>query len=98
MARAYIGISCFDYARWRSSFYRPDVPRRSWLGFASRIDNSVELNGSFYSLKSPATLSWLGASRRGRDVSVYFDNDAKVHALPNAMQLADLLSVNRANR
>lgn len=32
-----------------------DVPRRSWLAFASRIFNSIELNGTFYSLKSPAT-------------------------------------------
>jgi uncharacterized protein YecE (DUF72 family) len=54
MARRYIGISGYDYARWRDSFYPPDVPRRSWLAFASRIYNSVELNGTFYSLKSPS--------------------------------------------
>jgi uncharacterized protein YecE (DUF72 family) len=54
MARSYIGISGFDYARWRDTFYPPGVPRRSWLAFASRIFNSVELNGTFYSLKSPA--------------------------------------------
>lgn len=28
----------------------------------------------------------------GRDVYVYFDNDAKVHAPHNAMQLADLVA------
>jgi uncharacterized protein YecE (DUF72 family) len=54
MARCYIGISGYDYPRWRDSFYPPGVPRRAWLGFASRIFNSVELNGTFYSLKSPA--------------------------------------------
>ena len=55
MARCFIGISGYDYASWRGSFYPPDVPRRSWLAFASRIFNSIELNGTFYSLKSPAT-------------------------------------------
>ena len=28
----------------------------------------------------------------GRDVYVYFDNDAKVHAAHNAMQLAELVA------
>jgi uncharacterized protein YecE (DUF72 family) len=55
MGQSFIGISGFDYPRWRGSFYPPGVPRRSWLGFASRIFNSIELNGTFYSLKSPET-------------------------------------------
>jgi uncharacterized protein YecE (DUF72 family) len=55
--RCFIGISGYDYARWRDSFYPPGVPRRSWLGFASRIFNSIELNGTFYSLKSPAVFA-----------------------------------------
>jgi uncharacterized protein YecE (DUF72 family) len=55
MARRYIGISGYDYPGWRDAFYPPDVPRKSWLAFASRIFDSVELNGTFYSLKSPGT-------------------------------------------
>jgi uncharacterized protein YecE (DUF72 family) len=55
VARCFIGISGYDYAGWRGSFYPPDVPRRAWLMFASRVFNSIELNGTFYSLKSPAT-------------------------------------------
>jgi uncharacterized protein YecE (DUF72 family) len=54
MTAHYIGISGYDYPGWRGTFYPPDVPRHSWLGFASRIFNSIELNGTFYSLKSPA--------------------------------------------
>jgi uncharacterized protein YecE (DUF72 family) len=50
----FIGISGYDYQGWRGSFYPPDVPRHDWLGFASRVFNSIELNGTFYSLKSPA--------------------------------------------
>jgi uncharacterized protein YecE (DUF72 family) len=57
MARCHIGISGYDYAPWRGSFYPPDVPRRAWLSFASRIFSSVELNGTFYSLKNPAVFS-----------------------------------------
>jgi uncharacterized protein YecE (DUF72 family) len=57
MGRAYIGISGYDYAGWRGTFYPDDVPRREWLAFASRIYNSVELNGTFYSLKSPSVFA-----------------------------------------
>lgn len=54
MRRAFVGTSGYDYRTWRGSFYPPDVPRRHWLAFASRVFNSIELNGTFYSLKSPA--------------------------------------------
>jgi uncharacterized protein YecE (DUF72 family) len=52
--RAFIGISGYDYKPWRDRFYPPGLPPRRWLEFASRTFNSVELNGTFYSLKSPA--------------------------------------------
>jgi uncharacterized protein YecE (DUF72 family) len=52
--RVFVGTSGYDYPTWRVSFYPPGVPRRQWLAFASRVFNSVELNGTFYSLKSPA--------------------------------------------
>lgn len=54
MPAAFVGTSGYDYPAWRGSFYPPDVPHREWLGFASRVFNSIELNGTFYSLKSPA--------------------------------------------
>ena len=50
---AYIGISGYDYKPWRGRFYPPDLPARRWLEFASARFNSIELNGTFYSLKSP---------------------------------------------
>ena len=55
MTRAFVGISGYDYRGWRDAFYPPGVPRRSWLAFASRVFDSIELNGTFYSLKSPST-------------------------------------------
>jgi uncharacterized protein YecE (DUF72 family) len=50
----HIGISGYDYPRWRSVFYPDDIPKRRWLEYASRQFNSIELNGTFYSLKNPA--------------------------------------------
>lgn len=48
-----IGISGYDYPGWRGAFYPPELPRRAWLRFASRAFDTIELNGTFYSLKSP---------------------------------------------
>lgn len=51
--RAYIGISGYDYPGWRGRFYPWELPRRKWLAYASSHFDSIELNGTFYSLKSP---------------------------------------------
>jgi uncharacterized protein YecE (DUF72 family) len=53
-ARAFVGISGYDYKPWRGRFYPEALPARRWLEYASRRFNSIELNGTFYSLKSPA--------------------------------------------
>jgi uncharacterized protein YecE (DUF72 family) len=51
--RVLVGISGYDYKPWRGRFYPDDIPARRWLEFASRQFDSIELNGTFYSLKSP---------------------------------------------
>jgi uncharacterized protein YecE (DUF72 family) len=51
--RAFIGISGYEYHRWRNRFYPPGLPVRAWLSYASQCFNSIEINGTFYSLKSP---------------------------------------------
>lgn len=51
-----IGISGWRYAPWRGVFYPPGLPQRRELEYASRLFPSIEVNGSFYSLQSPA--SW----------------------------------------
>jgi len=59
-SRAFIGISGYDYKGWRGDFYPADLPARRWLEYASRRFNSIELNGTFYSLKSPRVFErWL---------------------------------------
>ena len=52
--RVLIGISGYDYKPWRGRFYPDEIPARRWLEYASRQFDSIELNGTFYSLKSPA--------------------------------------------
>ena len=64
-ARAFVGISGFDYPGWRGAFYPAGVPRREWLAYASTEFNSIELNGTFYSLKTPAVFRrWVEQVRR----------------------------------
>jgi uncharacterized protein YecE (DUF72 family) len=53
-AQTFIGISGYDYKPWRGVFYPDDLPAKRWLEYASRQLASIELNGTFYSLKSPA--------------------------------------------
>jgi uncharacterized protein YecE (DUF72 family) len=50
-----IGISGWRYAGWRGVFYPKDLAQRRELEFASRAFNSVEINGSFYSLQLPSS-------------------------------------------
>jgi uncharacterized protein YecE (DUF72 family) len=66
-ARAWIGISGYDYQPWRGVFYPDELPRRRWLECASRTFNSIELNGTFYSLKSPAVFQRWVSEVPGRD-------------------------------
>jgi uncharacterized protein YecE (DUF72 family) len=48
-----IGISGWRYKGWRGTFYPAGLPQRKELGFASSRFNTIELNGSFYSLQRP---------------------------------------------
>ena len=50
-----IGISGWNYSGWRGVFYPKDLPHRRELEFASRTFNSIEINGSFYSLQLPSS-------------------------------------------
>jgi len=50
-----IGISGWRYAGWRGKFYPKDLPQRSELEFAASKFNSIEINGSFYSLQLPSS-------------------------------------------
>jgi uncharacterized protein YecE (DUF72 family) len=49
----YIGISGWRYAGWRGVFYPRQLRQADELKFAARCFDSIELNGSFYSLQRP---------------------------------------------
>lgn len=51
--RIRIGISGYDYKGWRGVFYPRELPAHRWLAHASRTFDTIEINGTFYSLKSP---------------------------------------------
>jgi len=58
-----IGISGWRYKGWRGSFYPDDLPQRKELEFASRQLNTIELNGSFYSLQRPESFqNWFDST------------------------------------
>jgi len=50
-----IGISGWRYPPWRKVYYPEGLPQRAELEYASRRLNSIELNGSFYSLQRPTS-------------------------------------------
>jgi uncharacterized protein YecE (DUF72 family) len=59
LAKLRVGISGWRYAGWRGKFYPEGLPQRWELEFASSTFNSVEINGSFYSLQLPSSyLRW----------------------------------------
>lgn len=51
-----VGISGWSYPAWRGDFYPPGLPHRCELEHAASRLDSVEVNGSFYSLQRPS--SW----------------------------------------
>jgi uncharacterized protein YecE (DUF72 family) len=71
MARARVGISGWDYASWRGRFYPRALPKKRWLDHAVHAFDSIELNGTFYSLKKPTSfIAWRETVRAsGRDVT-----------------------------
>ena len=60
-----IGISGWRYKGWRGVFYPEKLPQRRELEFASRKFDTIELNGSFYSLQRPQSfLQWRAETPR----------------------------------
>lgn len=50
-----IGISGWRYPPWRKTFFPDDLPQKDELSYASRQLNSIEINGTFYSLQRPSS-------------------------------------------
>jgi uncharacterized protein YecE (DUF72 family) len=55
MGEVRIGTSGWLYPPWRGVFYPPKLPHRRELEYLSSKLNSVEINGTFYSLQRPTS-------------------------------------------
>ena len=55
MADVRIGLSGWRYREWRGRFYPRGLPQRRELEYVAGLMNTVELNGSFYSLQRPSS-------------------------------------------
>ena len=61
-----VGISGWRYSGWRGKFYPKELPQKRELEYASRQVNSIEINGSFYSLQRPENYhAWHQATSGG---------------------------------
>lgn len=66
-----VGISGWTYPPWRGVFYPKRLPHRAELGYAAERLNSIEINGSFYSLQHPDSYrGWYGQTPPGFVFSV----------------------------
>jgi uncharacterized protein YecE (DUF72 family) len=66
MSRIRIGISGWQYAGWRGVFYPPKLAHARELEFASRAVQSIEINGSHYSLQRASSFQrWHDATPEG---------------------------------
>ncbi|HEX6746257.1 MAG TPA: DUF72 domain-containing protein [Longimicrobium sp.] len=55
VGRRFVGISGWTYPGWRRVFYPEGLAHRRELEYASRKMDSIEINGSFYSLQRPSS-------------------------------------------
>jgi len=63
MPTFHIGISGWRYAPWRKTFFPPGLRQSDELSYASRQVNSIEINGTFYSLQRPSSFrAWHDAT------------------------------------
>ena len=61
-----IGISGWRYGRWRGVFYPQGLRQTDELSFAAETFKSIEINGTFYSLQSPALFGrWMAQTPDG---------------------------------
>jgi uncharacterized protein YecE (DUF72 family) len=57
MARARVGISGWTYAPWRGEFYPKGLAHKRELAYASSKLDTIEINGTFYSLQRPTSFA-----------------------------------------
>jgi uncharacterized protein YecE (DUF72 family) len=61
-----VGISGWNYAPWRGVFYPPRLPHKQELVYAASQFQSIEINGTFYSMQRPSSFArWAACTPPG---------------------------------
>jgi uncharacterized protein YecE (DUF72 family) len=61
-----VGISGWNYRSWRGGFYPTGLRQRDELAYAAGLLDTIEINGTFYSLQRPQSFaSWREATPDG---------------------------------
>lgn len=69
--RIRVGVSGWSYDSWKGAFYPADLPAARRLSYAARRFESIEINGSFYSLQKPDSYrAWREATPPGYKLAV----------------------------
>jgi uncharacterized protein YecE (DUF72 family) len=66
MGKARVGVSGWSYDEWDPGFYPEGLSDDERLGYAASIFDTIEINGTFYSLTDPQTCRrWRDSAPRG---------------------------------
>jgi uncharacterized protein YecE (DUF72 family) len=68
MSEYHVGVSGWSYDSWRGDFYPEGLPRRAELAYLAERVTSIEVNATFYSLRSGSWFRDLLAQTEGRVV------------------------------
>lgn len=69
--RIRVGVSGWSYDSWKGAFYPADLPAGRRLHYAARCFQSIEINGSFYSLQKPDSYrAWREATPAGFKLAI----------------------------
>jgi uncharacterized protein YecE (DUF72 family) len=66
IANLYIGTSGYDYKEWQGSFYPETVKQANFLSYYATQFNSLELNGTYYKMPTPAQMLNMVARTEGK--------------------------------
>lgn len=62
-SKVHIGVSGWRYAPWRGQFYPEGLTQRDELAYLASVFPTVEINGTFYSMQTPAAFGhWADAT------------------------------------
>jgi uncharacterized protein YecE (DUF72 family) len=75
MSKFYVGTSGWQFEGWRNDFFPKGLVQKKELGYLSNQVNSIEINGTFYSLQRPTSFEkWYEETPKGFVFSIKGNN------------------------